>query len=281
MRIVTDSSADMPNGWDKTYEVNILPMNIQFGGKTYLQGVDLDSDRFYEIVNRTHMIPKTSLPSPRQVQSFYEKIATFGDAILSIHVASKMSGTFGIVQGVAQEMSSRFQIYPFDSGSGSAVLAYMCREARILDQSGANVQEIIDKLEGIRKRITVIFTLDSVEFARMSGRISAFQAAMTSMLQIKPIILLKDGLLEMAEKVRTRRRSLDRVLDIVRDRVGQQKVNIAIVHARDAIAAQALAERVRDLFNVRDIIMTELSISVAANLGPGTVGIVAYPVDEN
>jgi DegV family protein with EDD domain len=156
----------------------------------------------------------------------------------------------------------------------------MTKEARELDRQGASLQEILNQLEYIRRKVTVIFTLDTLEFARLSGRVSALQATISSMLQIKPIILLRDGLLDMADKVRTRSRSLDRMLEMVGQRMGNQQVNMAVVHAFDPLTGETIMDQVRKMFNIKELIMTELSIAVAANLGPHTIGIVAYPVNE-
>jgi DegV family protein with EDD domain len=279
LKIVSDSSMDMPAGWEKKYEINILPINIQFGTQTFRQGIDLSTEKFYQMVKEYKVIPHTSLPSPSQIAEFYKSIARKGEAILSLHVASKMSGTFNAVQLAAEELAGEFEIYPFDSGNGSAGLAFMCREARVLSRKGGTIQTIINRLEEIREQITIVFAIDSLEFARMNGRISALQERIISILQIKPIIVLKDGLLEIAERVRTRKKSMERIVDLARKRVGEQKVNIAVVHAQDFETARILFDKAKEKFNVKDIIMTDLSISVAANLGPGTVGIVAYPID--
>lgn len=279
--IVTDSTADMPEGWARSYDIDILPVNIQVGDKTYRQGIDLDNDAFYRIVKELQVIPKTSLPSLQQVKDFYQRIAQKGDTILSLHVGSKLSGTVAVVQGAAREISDRFNVFPFDSGGGSAMLAYMSQEARLLERGGASIQEILHRLEFIRRKVTVIFTVDTLDFARMSGRVNRLQASLSSFLQVKPIIMLKDGLLDIVEKVRTRQKSLNRVLEMVRQRVGDNRVNIAVVHARDLPTAEDLCNRVRGMLNCKQMIMTELSISVVAHLGPGTVGIIAYPVDED
>jgi DegV family protein with EDD domain len=279
--IVTDSSADMPEGWAESYDISILPINIQVGNKTYRQGIDLDNDGFYRMVEEQKIIPKTSLPSVQQVVDFFQQIADQGDTILSIHLASTLSGTFSVVQMASQEVVSRFKVLPFDSGGGSALLAFMCQEARLLERDGAPAQVILNRLDFIRRKMTVIFTIDTLDFALLSGRVNRLQAALSSFLQIKPIIILKDGLLDMAEKVRTRQKALERVLELVQKRVGEKKVNIAVVHARDLTTARFLADQVKRLFNVKEMIMTELSISVVAHMGPRTVGIVAYPVEED
>ena len=161
------------------------------------------------------------------------------------------------------------------------MLAYMCKEARLLEQTGASVQEIIERLETIRKKVTIVFTVDSLEFAHLGGRVNSLQASISSLLQIKPIILLKDGLLDVADKVRTRSRALDHILKLVQEKVDHHLVNVAVVHARDLATADFLVERVRSLLNCQEIILTELSIAAAANLGPRTVGLVVYPVEEN
>lgn len=277
IKIVSDSSMDMPPGWDEKYQINILPINIQFGNQSFRQGLDINAEKFYQLINELKTIPHTSLPSPSQIVDFYRNIAKRGESIISLHVASKMSGTYNAVKLAAQELAGELAIYPFDSGNGSAGLAYMCREARILALRGASIKDIINHLEWIREKITIVFALDSLEFARMNGRVSALQEKIVSLLQIKPIIMLKDGLLDMADKVRTRRKSIDRIIELVKKKIGEEKVNIAIVHAQDFDTAKILLDKAKEKLNIKEYIVTDLSISVAANLGPGTVGIVAYP----
>jgi DegV family protein with EDD domain len=280
LRIVTDGATDMPEGWQEEYQINILPLRVSFGEKTYTQGENFGFIDFYNLVRQTRIIPKTSLPSPGQVVDFYRKIAQKGDTILSMHVTGKLSGTLATIQTAAQELKEEYRIFPFDSGAGSAAVGFMCREARLLDRAGKTPEQILKRLEKIRSRLTVIFTLDTLEFAYLSGRINAFQSALSSLLKVKPIVILKDGLLEMADRVRTRQKALEQVLQTVRKRIGNRPANVAIVHAADPQAAQQMLERIRNLLNIKDSFITDLSIPVAANLGPGTIGIVAYPVDE-
>jgi DegV family protein with EDD domain len=156
-------------------------------------------------------------------------------------------------------------------------LGFMCREARLREREGASLQSILDRMDFVRQNTSIVMTLDSLDFARMSGRISALKAAIASLLSVKPIVVLKDGLLGMAEKVRTRSKSLDRVLEYARQYAGNREVNVAVVHCQDPEAGKSLLEQVKSMLRCRDLVLTELSISVAANLGPGTVGIVVYP----
>ena len=277
LRIVTDGAADMPGGWEKEYDIQVIPINMQFGERTYLQGVDLSNEDFYRLVEESGKIPKTSQPSPFQFKKFYESVTRAGDTVLSLHVTSKLSGTFESAMTAARELGDKFNIIPFDSGAGSAALGMMCREARLMERAGAVTQQIIARMDQIHRKVQIVLTVDKLDFARMSGRVGTLQAALASALNIKPIIVLREGLLDVAERVRTRHKALDRVLEILQAQFAQEEVNIAAVHACDLPSAQGLLERAMNIFNCKQLILTELSIAVAANLGPGTVGLIVYP----
>jgi DegV family protein with EDD domain len=279
LRIVTDGAADVPLEWQKEFDIQVVPVNIQFGDKTYIQGIELDHEGFYRLVDQTHKIPTTSQPTPHQFAESYKKLVKVGDAILSIHVTSKLSGTFNSAVIAANEVADQIKVTTFDSLSGSAGIAMLCREARLLERAGKSLDEIVKHLEQMRSKIGIVLTLDSLEYARLSGRVGAAQAAMASVLKVKPIAVVTDGVVNITEKVRTRGASIDRVLEIVKEKVGDQPVNMAIIHARDPQTGAILMERAREMFRIQNIVMTDLSISVAANLGPGTVGIVFCPVE--
>jgi DegV family protein with EDD domain len=280
LRIVTDGAADMPPEWEKEFDIQVIPINIQFGEKTYLQGVDLDNAGFYRMVDETRTIPKTSQPSPHQFTEFYKKIAQKGDTIISIHVTSKLSGTYASAIQAADELKETFKIYPVDSMVGSVAIGLMCREARKMDRAGKSPEEIVAKLEGIRERVRAIFTLDTLEYARMSGRVGTLQAALASVMNVKPIAVLKGGVLNMAERVRTRKASVARVIAMGEDEFGKTPVYLGVLQANDKPSGETLMAEAKKHFNVvGEPVLTYLSISVAANLGPGTVGLVLYPVE--
>ncbi|MCX6068334.1 MAG: DegV family protein [Chloroflexi bacterium] len=279
LRIVTDGAADLPQEWQKEFGIDIIPINIQFGDKTYLQGVELDNEGFYKLVDETKKIPKTSQPSPHQFSEFYKKIAQPGDTILSIHVTSKLSGTYASAVAAGQELSETFKVMPFDSATGSLGIGFMCREARKMERAGKSIDEILQHLETMRKTGRLVLSLDTLEYARMSGRVGTMQAALASVLNVKPIAVLNDGLLHMTEKVRTRKASLERLLAIIKEEVGDKPVYMAILHARDPKAGQDLMKQAEAMFTTKDLILSDLSISLAANFGPGTVGIAVFPTE--
>ena len=279
LRIVIDSAGDIPQEWASEFDIQMIPINIHFGEQMFLQGVDISNTDFYRMAEESGVIPKTSQPTPQQFIDFYRRIAKPGEDIISAHVTSKLSGTLASAQMAAQELQGEFNIYPIDSRSGSAAMGYMAREARLMDRAGASVQSIVNRLDEIGRNVTIILTLDTLEYARKSGRVRALQAALASILNVKPVIELKDGVLELGERVRTRKKSLDFILEKIKTRVGDKLVNAAVVHSEDPSVAKSLVERVGSILNCNEIITTELSIGVAANLGPGTVGIIAYPVE--
>jgi DegV family protein with EDD domain len=146
-----------------------------------------------------------------------------------------------------------------------------------MERAGAAIQQILERMYQIRQGVQIVLTVDKLDYARMSGRVGTLQAALASALNVKPIIVLQEGMLDVAERVRTRSKALDRVLEMLQTQFAGEEVNVAAVHARDLPSAQALLERARKIFNFKQLILTELSIAVAANLGPGTVGLIVYP----
>ena len=279
LRIVTDGAADILPAWKTEYDIHVIPVNIMFGERSYLQGVDLDNEGFYKLVDEKKRIPKTSQPSPHQFIEFYRKIAQKGDTIISIHVTAKLSGTYASAVAAAEEVKNDFKVFPIDSASGSLGIGLMCREARRLARAGKTPEEIVRYIEDIKPNVRVILTLDTLEYAKMSGRVKTLQAALASVLNVKPIAVLRDGDLSMAERVRTRKASLDRVIEMAKEEYGDRPVYLAVVHARDPNSGKELLEDAKQHFNHKEAMLGELSISVAANLGPGTVGLVVYPTE--
>jgi len=280
LKIVMDTAGDLPEGWKETYNIDMIPINIIHEGKTYLQGIDISYKDFYKMVEEEGAIPSTSQPTPYQFVEFYHQIANKDDQILSIHVTEKLSGTMDSCYQATKELNNELNITPFDSASGSLVMGMMAKEARVMDQNGKSLPEIIKRLERIRDQHRLIFTLDTLKFASMSGRVKHLQATLAALLKVKPIIELRKGILEMGEKVRSRTRSIDLLLDKMEKTFGDQHIMVGVVYARDKQSGIDLLQRVIERFNCTEAILTELSISLAAHFGPGTLGLAAYPIGE-
>ena len=281
LRIVTDGAVDLPAEWYQQYDIQRIPINVHFGEeKTFIQDVELKMDEFYKLVDSKSLPhPKTSQPSPHQFVEFYKTVAQPGDTILSIHITSKLSGTYASSVAAAEELKGTYNVVPVDTLCGSMGTAFMCRSARQMERAGKSVDEIVKFIENVRGNVHVILTLDTLEYARRSGRVGALRSALASALNLKPIALLKDGLVDMVDRVRTRKSAFDRVLEIAKENVGNKPIHIGVVHARDLASGQALLEEAKKVLNVKESFLTDLSISLAINFGPGTVGIVLYPAE--
>ena len=281
LKIAIDGGTDLPKGWMSEFKIRMIPINILFGEKTYLQGVELSDQEFYQMAREGGTFPKTSQPSPLQFIQFYRSIASPGDQILSLNISSKLSGTLSSALVAAKELMDEIPIHVVDTKSGSAAVAFMAREARLMDRAGAGLDEIIRRMEWMASQVQIILTLKTLDFAWRSGRVKALQAALASLLDVKPIIILKNGMLEVGDKVRTRRRALQYVVDEMARRLGDMPVRAAVVNAQDSRSGEILKAAVQEKLNCIEVIATELSIGVAANLGPGTVGLVTFPVKES
>ena len=281
LRIVTDGAVDLPTEWYEEYDIQRIPINVHFGEeKTYIQDVELDQAGFYKLVDgKTLPHPKTSQPSPHQFVEFYKKIAQPGDTILSVHITSKLSGTYASSVSAAEELNGTYNVVPVDTLCGTMGTAFMCRSARQMERAGKSVDEIVKFIEGVRSKTYVVLTLETLEYARRSGRVGALSAALASVLNVKPIALLKDGLIDMVDRVRTRKAAIERVLELAKETVGDAPVHIGVVNARDEASSQMLMEEAKKRFNVKESFTADLSISLVINFGPGTVGLVLYPAE--
>ncbi|MFO8036954.1 MAG: DegV family protein [Anaerolineales bacterium] len=281
LRLVMDTGGDLPADWIEEYEIDIIPINVHMGDEMYLEDVNLTAEDFYRWIEETGMIPKSSQPTPEQYKELYREIAEPGDVILSIHLTSKLSGTFESAQIAARELEDEpFKVIPFDSLSGTAIQGYMCCEARLMDRQGMSLEEILDRMATIRDTNEVVFALDTLDFAQKSGRVNHIESLFASLLKIKPIIHLKEGMLEIGKKVRTRASSLEYILEEMVERLKDAPVNAAVMHAHDLVTALDFAEVVKERLNIKSFFVEEVSTGIAANLGPGTIGIVAYPVGK-
>ncbi len=273
-----DTTGDLGEDWQEKYDINLIPINIIHHGTSYRQGIDINYDDFYRIIEEEGIIPTTSQPTPYQFVEFYKKIAKPGDDILSIHITEKLSGTMASARQAAEMLKDEYNIHPFDSASGAACMGMMCKEARLMERAGGSLASIWDKLSMIRQKMVFLFTLDTVKFARLSGRINSFEAILASVLDIKPILEVQNGFIETIDKVRTRKSSLARLIRYMQGKMGEQPLHMAVAHAHDLAAGELILEQVKKMFNCVDIVFTEVSISLATHFGPGAIGLAAYPV---
>lgn len=280
IKIVTDTTCDLLPEMVKEHDITIVPINIQFGTDSYQEGVNMDWDLFYRKIEEMGILPTTSQPSVGALTEVYRRLAKEGaDAIISTHVTAKLSGTYQSACLAAEEVKDEVKVYPHDSAAGAAALGLACVEASRMARAGKTPEEIVARLDEIRSRMNVLFVMENLEYPRKSGRVGGLAATLGSILNMKPIVSLEDGLLDMVEKVRTRKKSLDRLLDMMEERVGTtDPVNLGVVHSRAPEVGQEMLSRAQERFNCSESYLVELCASLTVHFGPGMIGLCFYKV---
>jgi DegV family protein with EDD domain len=279
IRIVTDSTCDLPEELVSLHDIHVVPIHIQFGAETYRDGQTIDQPTFYRRVEQDGMLPKTSQPPPGDFVRMYQAIVGPADEILSIHVTGRLSGTFNSAQLAAEELADRIKVRVFDSWAGSAGLGFMCLDAARMAEAGKSVADILKRLEATRPQVNHLFTMANLKFAEMSGRVNKLQSALASLLNIKPIVMAEGGLMEVADQVRTRKKAIERVISIARERVGETRVNLAVIHAQAPDEAALVLDQARRTLQVGETFVHDLALSLAVHFGPGTLAVVTYPAE--
>ena len=276
IKIVTDSTADVPQPLLERYDIRTVPINIQFGTETYQEGIDIDRPTFFRKLEE--VMPTSSQPSPGQFAEVYRELADQGHSILCVVITSKHSGTYQSAV-LAKSMLPEADIEVFDTLSISIGTGYQVLAAARAAEEGQSMEEIIQLLEGIRSRMYLYLTPATLKYLQKSGRVGKLAGALASLLNVKPIIKVEDGVLEAFEKVRTRSKSLDRIVELTAEAVGTtEPVKLGIPHAEVPDEAEELRERLESTFNCDEMYVVDLACSLTVHGGPGIIGIISYRV---
>jgi len=278
IKIITDSSCNLPDELLKKHAIEVVPLSIQFGDETYLEDVTIDRDTFYTKVEQTGIVPMTSQPSPAHFARIYEQNYTEGHQTLVITVTSKHSGTYNSAI-LAKSLVPDAVVEVWDSLSASLGAGFQVLEALEGIRNGLNLESVKTRLEVIRKRIHISLTPATLRYLKMSGRVGALQSTVATALQLKPIIELRDGVFELTEKIRTRNKAIQHVLDSLEEKVGSvEPINLAVVHGHALEEARELLERAKERFNCNLIFLEEMVSSLAVHGGPGLLAVIAYRI---
>ncbi|HAL62691.1 MAG TPA: DegV family protein [Chloroflexi bacterium] len=276
IKIVTDSTADVPKPLLERYDIQVVPIPIQFGSETYEEGITIDRPTFFQKIEE--VMPTSSQPAPGKLAEVYRKLAEEGHSILSLHITSKHSGTYQSAL-LAKSMVPEADIEVFDTLSVSIGTGYQVLAAARAAEEGKSMEEILQLLEGIRSRMHIYLTPATLKYLQKSGRVGKLTGALASLLSVKPIIKVEDGLLEAFQNVRTRGKSIDRLVELTAEAVGTtQPVKLAISHAQVDAEAEALRVRLERTFNCEEMHVVDLACSLTVHGGPGVIGIISYKV---
>jgi fatty acid kinase fatty acid binding subunit len=274
--IVTDSTADLPPAMTVARGITVVPLTLNFDGKALLDGVDIRPDEFYRRLPSVTTHPTTSQPSPGRFAEAYSALLADHDAVVSIHISQKLSGTYESARQAAQ-MTDPDRVRVVDSELVSMSLGLLTLAASALASGGADPAAIEAKVLDMRSQVQTYFSVATLEFLRRGGRIGRAGALLGSVLQVKPVLCIRDGLVTPLERVRTFDRALNRVVELAREVDRGHGVCVIVGHAD----AEADAERIgRELDPIAETLMIQpLGPVVGAHAGPGVVGVGCYPAE--
>jgi DegV family protein with EDD domain len=274
--IVTDSTADLPPALAAARAITVVPLTLNLDGQSLLDGVDITPAEFYRRLPLATTHPTTSQPSPGRFAEAYTALLKNHESIVSIHISEKLSGTFDSARQAAA-MTDPKRIRVIDSGVASMSLGLITLVASTLSARSADAEAIEAKVLAMKPHLQTYFSVATLEFLRRGGRIGRANALVGSVLQVKPVLCIRDGLVTPLERVRTFERALTRIVELARELDRGKGVCIIVGHAD----AEADAERVaRELKPIADTLMIQpLGPVVGAHAGPGVVGVGCYSAD--
>lgn len=269
IRIVTDSTCDLPAEVIAKYGICVVPLYINIGDKGYLDGVEITREEFYRNLPTYPVHPTTAASSPEKYRKVYDELAREGATqVLSIHISTALSAVIDTARVAAQETKS-VPVTVFDSRQLSLGTGFLVETAAKLAAQGKTMGEIVKALNDQIKRSHVFAALDTLEFLKRSGRMNGMIAAMGTLLQLKPILTMFDGKAG-AERVRTRERATQRLLEMLHD-VGNVE-RIAIVHTHSPERVAELRQQAAHLLPDGEILSMDITPVIGAHIGPGAVG---------
>ena len=270
VKIVTDSTCDLPPEVVSELDLTVVPLYINVGQKSYLDGIDMSRQEFYERLPHFDHHPQTASPGPEMFRETYESLAEDGtDEILSIHIAESLSGTLNTAQ-LAADAAEGIRVTVLDSGQLSMGTGFLVAAAARAAQAGRSLAEIIEMVKEMGKRTHLFAGLDTLEFLQRSGRMSWAVSRIGNLLRIKPLLTMHDGEPNV-HQVRTDRRAMQRLLDMLASLAPLEE--LALVHTNAPDKLRELRDRARHLFpNGREPVEVDVTPVIGTHIGPGAAG---------
>ena len=271
--IVTDSTAYIPADLVNQYQIQVAPQVLIWGNETFRDGIDIQSAEFFARLKTAKQLPTTSQVNPRTFFDIFKKLMEEDYQILAVLLSTQLSKTIDSAKQ-AVEMLPGATVEIVDSRTTAMALGFTVLAAARAVESGASLKEARAVAENARGNVGVVFAVDTLEFLHRGGRIGGANRFLGTALSIKPILEVTGGRVEAIEKVRTRSKSLSRVVEIIAERsAGRTPLHLATLHANAPEDARHLLEEASKLMNPVESIFTEVSPVVANHAGPGTVGL--------
>lgn len=273
--VVTDSTAYIPKEMRDKLNIHMIPLTVIFGNETYKEEIEIQADDFYEEV-KTKELPTTSQPSTGEFLTLFGELAKDYDAVISVHLSSGISGTY---QGAvtAGEMVEGINVYPFDSEISCMVQGFYAIEAAEMARDGKGPEEIMARLNEMKKSIRAYFMADDLSHLQRGGRLSSAQAIIGSLLQVKPVLHFENKVIVPFEKIRTRKKAMKRIVDLLEeDAKSGDAYRAAIIHANREEEAKEWKEELQAQFPNVEFIISYFGPVIGTHLGEGSMGLGWY-----
>jgi DegV family protein with EDD domain len=275
IKIVTDSTSDIPLSIAHELGIEIVPMHIQVGDQTFRAGLDITADQFYQWLQDGRMKAKTSAPPSVVFEQLYRRLAPEYDHIFSIHLSGRVGTTYRAAQQARDKLpASATRIDVLDSKLASMGLGMVVLHAARAVQEGATPGEVAHLINGLMQHCHVVFFVDTIEYLEHSGRLSLATAVVGSMQRIKPLMLLDEGEIVPYERTRTRAKAIEGLYTFIEDFPRVQEV--VALYATTAEDVEKLLEKVDPIFPRDKVQIMQFGPSIGAHLGPGAMGVAVF-----
>jgi DegV family protein with EDD domain len=275
--IVTDSTAFLPQEILETNPIHVIPLNLHWGDESLLDNVDITPGEFYRRLSTARELPTTSQPSAGRFLRFFQDVAETADSIVAILLSAELSGTVASAHAALEMMEDGTPIEIVDTRSASLGVGLIVSAMARAVAAGKEHKEVAELARTLSSHLRVLFVVDTLEYLHKGGRIGGAQRLLGSVLAIKPLLHLHDGKVEALTSVRTKRKAVDRMLEVMKEETaGASAVHMAIAHAASADEAQQLYQRIQEEFGPAELMLSELSPVIGTHTGPGTLGLAYY-----
>jgi DegV family protein with EDD domain len=272
LAVVTDSTADLPAELIDAHDIKVVPLNVRIGDATFEDGVTITPTEFVRLLTSSPDFPTTSQPSVGRFHQVYRDLVDSHDAIISIHISSKLSGTFQSATMARDMIAGALPIQVIDSLSASMGLGFQVLHAAEMARDGASTAEIERSLTELSSRIHVIFLVDTLEYLRRGGRIGRAAEIVGSILKLKPILRVEEGVVVPYARTRTRPRAISGLVEFVAEFPRVER--LSLLYSAGTYDVDRVAERLGEHFPQDKIVHAVISPVLCAHLGPNAVGAV-------
>jgi len=280
IQIVTDSSAHLPMEERQKHQIAVVPLKAIFGTTVYRDEVDLTNEQFYQMLPHAKEHPTTSQPSAGEFEQVYKPFLDAGKEIVSLHLPSKLSGTYASACAAKQELENQFKktlpISIVDTPWLSMALGLLVIAAAQAAEAGQSRDQVVATIQAIIPRLNLIFIVDTLEYLRRGGRIGGARAMVGTLLNVKPMLEIKGGLVEPLEQPRSRAKAIARLMEILAERSAQRPLHVAVLHADARNDAEEVAQQVRAQYECREFYIAEIGPAIGVHSGPNALGLAFY-----